>query len=279
MQFSRPVSEFATSAAAAAAPADAAASSAAIALQSSLTLDPSVICTNFTDDGQTPPTAGQSASSTSTNNYINFCSLTLPGVPLTNGGQITTGSCNPAPLGFIPSIANMPTSKFTFPQNMATIPADTSFNLNMAVKGMEGGTFTNAAATYLANPQFLNSEGHISGHVNVVVEVLSSIDQTAAMDPRKFFLFKTIGDAADSNGIVSTPVQTGVPAGFYRVCSIYAAANRQPVIVAVEQHGSLNDCIFFTAVAGGDSSGPNSTVASHAISTPTAKESVPSMRR
>ncbi|KAJ7665767.1 hypothetical protein B0H17DRAFT_1210774 [Mycena rosella] len=44
-----------------------------------------------------------SASSTSTNNYINFCALTLPQTPLTNGLQITTGSCNPAPIGLIPS--------------------------------------------------------------------------------------------------------------------------------------------------------------------------------
>ncbi|KAJ6583631.1 hypothetical protein DFH09DRAFT_911518, partial [Mycena vulgaris] len=95
-----------------------------------LALDPSVICTNFTDNGQNPPVAAQTASLTSTkysqgflfsspiflfysSNYINFCALTLPKTPLTNGGQITTGSCNPAPIGLIPSVDKMPSAKFT----------------------------------------------------------------------------------------------------------------------------------------------------------------------
>jgi hypothetical protein len=43
---------------------------------------------------------GQVSSLTSTNNFINFCKTTS-GVPLTNGQQVTGGSCNPAPVGAI----------------------------------------------------------------------------------------------------------------------------------------------------------------------------------
>ncbi|KAJ7857601.1 hypothetical protein B0H13DRAFT_2237689 [Mycena leptocephala] len=208
-----------------------------------IALDPSVICTGFEDDGQNPPVTGQTASSTSKNNYINFCSQTLPKVPLTNGLQITTGSCNPVPIGSIPSTANMPSAKFTFPQNMATIAANVPFNISMELKNMQAGSFTNAQKTYFAAPQFLNSGGQIVGHAHFVVEALSAIDQTAPTDPQKFVFFKGINDAG-VNGILSTPVATGFPAGAYRLCSINSASNHQPVIVPIAQHGSLDDCVY-----------------------------------
>ena len=50
--------------------------------QSSLCLDPSVIATVFGNDGQDVPTAGQVASATSSNDFINFC-LTTSNLPLT----------------------------------------------------------------------------------------------------------------------------------------------------------------------------------------------------
>ncbi|KAJ7145791.1 hypothetical protein C8R44DRAFT_599546, partial [Mycena epipterygia] len=255
-------------------------------------LDPSVICTNFTDNGQNPPVAGQSASSTSTNNYINFCALTLPGTPLTNGGQITTGSCNPAPIGLIPSTSNMPSAKFTFPENFATIPALTAFNISMALNGMEAmnaftthadcalqaGHFTNAQKTYFASPQFLNAQGQIVGHAHFVVEALSSIDQVTPNDPKKFVFFKGIDDAG-VNGILSTPVTAGVPPGAYRVCSINSAANHQPVIVPIAQHGSLDDCSYvsFTAVTGGaNSTAANSTASASASASASATGAIAS---
>jgi hypothetical protein len=62
--------------------------------------------------GQNPPVTGQTGADVSTNNFANLCALGLPKVPLTNGLQITTGSCNPIPIGNIPSVDNMPSSKF-----------------------------------------------------------------------------------------------------------------------------------------------------------------------
>ncbi|KAJ7206026.1 hypothetical protein GGX14DRAFT_458013, partial [Mycena pura] len=209
-------------------------------------LDPNVVCSGFSDDGQNPPTAGQTASSTSTNNYINFCALTLPATPLTNGEQITSGSCNPAPIGLIPSTANMPSAKFQNPPNFGTIPANTAFTIDMALQGMQAGIFTNAQKTYFAAPQQLNAQGQIKGHSHFVVEALDSLDQTTPTDPTKFVFFKGIDDAG-TNGVLSTPVTAGVPAGAYRICSINSSSNHQPVIVPIAQHGSLDDCIYFTA--------------------------------
>jgi hypothetical protein len=84
----------------------------------------------------------------------------------------------------------MPSAKFTFPQNMATIAANVPFNISMELKNMQAGSFTNAQKTYFAAPQFLNSGGQIVGHAHFVVEALSAIDQTAPTDPQKFVFFK-----------------------------------------------------------------------------------------
>ncbi|KAJ7640125.1 hypothetical protein B0H17DRAFT_1149125 [Mycena rosella] len=216
-------------------------------LQTSLTLDPSVICTNFTDNGQNPPSVGQTASSTSTNNYINFCALTLPGTPLTNGGQITTGSCNPTPIGLIPSVDNMPSAKFNFPKNGDTIDANVGFNITINVKNLQTGVFTNAVKTYFAAPQTLNAQGLIIGHSHVVIETLDSLDQITPTNPKNHLFFKGI-DAPAVDGVMTVPVGAiGVPAGAYRMCTINSSSNHQPVIVPVAQHGSLDDCVYFTA--------------------------------
>ncbi|KAJ6605379.1 hypothetical protein DFH09DRAFT_1422477, partial [Mycena vulgaris] len=209
-------------------------------------LDPSVICTNFTDDGQNPPVAGQTASSTSTNNYINFCALTLPKTPLTNGGQITGGSCNPTPIGLIPSSDKMPSAKFNFPRNGDTINANVPFNASLNVANFHTGVFTNAQKTYFAAPQTLDADGIIIGHSHIVIEALTALDQILPTDPRKFFFFKGV-DAPAVNGELSVFVAQGIPAGTYRMCSINSSSNHQPVIVPIAQHGSLDDCAYFTS--------------------------------
>lgn len=119
--------------------------------QDSLTLDPSVLATGFEQDGQATPAAGQVASLTSKNNFINFC-LTVD-KPITNGQQITTGSCNPAPMGVIAASSNMPSSKFVNPPNGATIPANQEFTVSMAISNLEAGNFVNADTNYYSAPQ------------------------------------------------------------------------------------------------------------------------------
>ena len=203
-----------------------------------------MIATGFASDGQANAEAGQVASATSTNNFINFCA-TVPEKQITNGKQIKQGSCNPAPMGVIASTSNMPSAKFVFPKNGQTIDANTNFTLKMAINHLNTGFFTNPDATFFAAPQTVDSAGDITGHSHVVVEQLTALDQTTVTDPTKFAFFKGINGAA-VDGVVSADVTNGLPAGFYRMASINAAANHQPVLVAVAQHGSLDDMVYFT---------------------------------
>ncbi|ETW83270.1 hypothetical protein HETIRDRAFT_444640 [Heterobasidion irregulare TC 32-1] len=221
--------------------------------QSSLTLLQSVIATGFENDGQQPPVAGQSPSLTSGNNFINFCA-TVPGKPITNGQQIKTGSCNPAPMGIIAATTNMPSSKFVFPKNTDSIPANTSFTVRMALNNLQAGTFVNAQANYYSAPQQVNGQGAIIGHTHVVIEKLTSLDQTTPTDPNVFAFFKGV-NSAQTNGEVTVDLDNGLPAGFYRIASINSAANHQPVLVAVAQHGSLDDMAYFTVTDSGAAAG------------------------
>jgi len=102
----------------------------------------------------------------------------------------------------------------------------------------------------MAAPQQLDSNGLIKGHPFIVFEQLTSPDQLDPTDPIKFLLFKGITGASDSTGVVTTSV-TGLPAGFYRLSSIVAATNGQPVLLPVLQHGAVDDSIYITVTVGG----------------------------
>ncbi|KIK70372.1 hypothetical protein GYMLUDRAFT_150244 [Collybiopsis luxurians FD-317 M1] len=210
--------------------------------QSSLTLDPRVIATGFLNNGQDVQEAGQVASLTSNNNFINFC-LTQGNLPITNGLQIQTGSCNPAPIGTIPAVSNMPSAKFASPANGDTVPANQAFTITMNIKNLDTGNFVNANENYFAAPQQLNAQGLIIGHTHVVIEALTDLAQTTPTNPQQFAFFKGVNTAA-VNGAVTADVTNGIPAGAYRLCSINSSSNHQPAIVPIAQHGSLDDCVY-----------------------------------
>jgi len=271
-----------TAAAAASSTASAAAAGATVNAadaQTSLTLDPAVIATGFEQNGLNAngSEAGEVASLTSNNNFINFC-LTV-NKPLTNGQQITTGSCNPAPMGVIAASTNMPNSKFTFPANGDTsIVANTNFTISMAINNLETGNFVNAQSNYYSAPQQVNSGGDIIGHTHFVVQLLESLDQTTPLDPTVFAFFKGVNGAA-VNGVVTADVTNGLPAGAYKLSSINTAANHQPALVAIAQHGSLDDTVYFTIGNGGaaanNAAAASTTAAAAAASSPAAKGAAP----
>jgi cell division septation protein DedD len=218
-------------------------------IQSSLTLDSSVIATGFEQNGQAVQEAGQVPSLTSSNNFINFCATTNQ--PLTNGLQIKTGSCNPAPMGQIPATTAMPSAKFQFPSNFGTIPANQAFTITMNINNLETGNFVNAEANYFAAPQQLNSAGQIVGHSHVVVEAINGLNDTTPSNPQTFAFFKGLNDPA-ANGQLTAAVSAGLPPGTYRLASINTAANHQPALVPVAQHGTLDDMVYFTVSGGAD---------------------------
>jgi hypothetical protein len=208
-------------------------------------LNPRVICTNFEQDGSANASAGQVPSLTSNNNFINYC-LTV-NLPLTNGQQIKTGSCNPAPMGVIAPTTNMPSSKFVSPHNLGAVQVNTTFEIVMAIRHLQTGHFTNPDSTYYSAPQQLNSDNDIVGHTHVVVERLSSITSTVPSDPSTFVFFAGINTPADGQGNVSVNVTGGLPPGIYKLSSINSSANHAPALVAVAQRGSLDDQVYVGA--------------------------------
>ncbi len=187
------------------------------------------------------PDAGQEPSITSTNNFINFC-LQFPDKVQTNGQQVLEGSCNQTPMGVIIAQSKMPAAKFQSPANGATVPANTDFTITVKINNMELGHFTNPNTTFHMAPQVVNAQGLVKGHSHVTVQKLASLDQTEPLDSTSFVFFKGLNDKT-TNGILSVTVPKGLPAGFYRMATIVAAANHQPALVAVAQRGSLDDMV------------------------------------
>ena len=165
----------------------------------------------------------------------------MPDKKITNGQQIKEGSCNPAPMGVIAATTNMPSSKFVFPPNNGKVAANQNFTVKMAIQNLETGNFVNANANYFAAPQQVNAQGNIKGHSHIVIEQLAAIDSTTPTDPTKFAFFKGLNDK-DQGGVLTADV-AGLPAGVYRMASINTAANHQPALVAVAQHGALDDMV------------------------------------
>ena len=183
--------------------------------------------------------AGQEPSITSTNNFINFC-LQFPDKAKTNGQQVLEGSCNQTPMGVIAAQDLMPAAKFVTPPNGATIPADQTFTVKVAIRNMELGHFTNPTTTFHMAPQRVNAQGVVIGHCHVTIQRLQSLDQTEPLNSKEFAFFKGLNDKT-TDGTLSVEVPGGLPAGVYRAATIVAAANHQPALVAVAQRGSLDD--------------------------------------
>ncbi|KAK0713853.1 hypothetical protein B0T26DRAFT_678134 [Lasiosphaeria miniovina] len=214
------------------------------------TLDPAVVQAGSGVDGLNSlgVDAGQTASLTSNNNFINFCK----GKTLTNGFQNTAGSCNGIVMGQIPAKSNMVTCVITNPQNGASVESGQTFNITVQVLNLNPGSFTNAAATYYAAPQVVNPNGNVEGHTHVTVQDTgSNLNPTQPMDPTVFAFFKGINDKGNGAGTLSAVVTGGLPAGNYRVCTLTSASNHQPVVMPVAQRGAQDDCVRFTVTGNG----------------------------
>ncbi|KAG9101455.1 hypothetical protein FRC06_003015 [Ceratobasidium sp. 370] len=219
--------------------------------QTSKTLDPSVINTNLAKTGQEGKAeAGQVASLTTTNNFINFCF----GKTLTNGQQVKGGSCNSVPMGDIPSTAKMPSSKFISPVNLDTIPANKAFTVQMAVRNLDTGNFVNPNTNYFGAPQQLNGQGVIIAHSHIVIEQIDSLKSTKVTDPNKFAFFQGL-NAPAKGGVLSATVTGGLPAGIYKISSINTSANHSPVVGPVAQRGAFDDLIYITVSGNGGNGG------------------------
>ncbi|EEH35599.2 hypothetical protein PAAG_06646 [Paracoccidioides lutzii Pb01] len=178
------------------------------------------------------------------NNHINFCA---PRGPRTNGLQINEGSCNGIPMGAIPSVDNMVSSIILTPAPDDIVRVNKPIEFRIRVTNLATGYFTNPAETYFAAPQLVNEKGLIEGHLHVTVQFLGDkINPQTPLDASNPIWFKGIRNKANGDGILSATLDKGLEKpGFYRVCTMAAAANHQPVLMPVAARGAQDDCTKF----------------------------------
>ncbi|EFX02303.1 fungal transcriptional regulatory protein [Grosmannia clavigera kw1407] len=219
-------------------------------------LDPSLIQTASNRTGQERGTPGvepgEVSSEIDTTNFINFCA----GRELTNGRQLSTSSCNGIPMGRIPAHDRMIASLITSPATGERLPAHMAFNITIHTVHLTAGYFANPLASYYSAPQDLDENGNIYGHCHVTVQELTVKRHdwgevvVKIPDPRKFVFFTGISDAGDGRGRLQATVVGGLPVGHYRVCTMIAARNHQPVMMPVAQRGAQDDCVRFQVIDG-----------------------------
>ncbi|KAI8454166.1 hypothetical protein BY996DRAFT_6431342 [Phakopsora pachyrhizi] len=210
-------------------------------------LDPKVIQLASSQNGS--PDGNQSASMTSLNNFINFCSSKEAlSAKLTNGTQSPDEiTCNPIPMGMIVPLKNAPSCRFQQPKNFDKLKADTAFKMILKIKNLETGSFVNPKTNYFSAPQVLSKKTHnVIGHAHVVAQKIKSLTSTEVLRPDKFEFFKGIDVSTDEDGYSSVILEKGLPAGAYRVSTLLSAANHQPILAGVAQRGAFDDVIYFT---------------------------------
>jgi hypothetical protein len=146
-------------------------------------------------------------------------------------------------MGQIPSTDHLPSVRIFNPTNGLTLAANTSITISLSVNNLDTGAAVNPAENYLSAPQQLNSTGNVLGNYYVVVEELDALNSTTPADIRDF-VFASVITAAASSGTIESTITNGLLEGFYRVTVNTHAANHQPVLVPISQHGSLNDAAY-----------------------------------
>lgn len=179
---------------------------------------------------------------------MNFCA----GEQLTNGMQINSGSCNGIPMGRIPAVSNMITAIITNPKPGDQVPAGTVFNISVQTRNLRAGFFVNPTTNYYTAPQDLDENGNIIGHCHITVQDIGDLRTDTPPDPTTFAFFKGVDDAGNGQGLLQAVVEDGLPVGTYRVCTMIAAQNHQPVNMPVAQRGAQDDCTKFQVVASGN---------------------------
>lgn len=151
-------------------------------------------------------------------------------------------------MGRIPATENMISSIITYPQPGGKVTADQTFNITIQTSHLGAGYFVNPTVNYYSAPQDLDQNGDITGHCHVTVQDIGKLTSTTPPDPTTFAFFKGINDEGDGNGLLQATVTDGLPAGVYRVCTMIAAMNHQPVAMPIAQRGAQDDCTKFEVI-------------------------------
>lgn len=138
-----------------------------------------------------------------------------------------------AVMGDIPSTDKMISGIIIKPGPGEDIQPNTDFKVELQVDNLVAGSFTNPDKTYYAAPQQLKG-GKIVGHTHVTIQSLGrDLATQTPPDPQKFAFFKGVNDAGNGAGRLTADVDGGLPAGVYRVCTMTASSNHQPVLMPV----------------------------------------------
>ena len=197
-----------------------------------------MISTGSLNDGLKDAEPGTVASATSGNNFINFCK----GQVLTNGTQVSTGSCNGIPMGMIVSKDKLPSIRIQSPKNLDTVEANKNFTFTLKATNVTLGNFSNATGTYFAAPRQLDDNGQYLGHSHCSIQKTQSLTSTEPLDPNTFDFFQGMNGAPEPDGTLSITVTGGLPAGTYRVCTITTASNHQQLDGPVAARATFDDC-------------------------------------
>ncbi|CAG8444418.1 3759_t:CDS:1, partial [Diversispora eburnea] len=165
------------------------------------------------------------------------------------GTQNSSGSCSSQILGDLPPKSKMVSVIIVNPENGASIAADEKFKIRIEVSNLETGFFADPGTDFTDVSQTTTDDGIIKGHVHVTIQELNG---NVIPNPSEFKFFKGMDDAADDKGGLETEV-SGLPSGFYRLCTLAASEGHQPVVMPIVQRGSQDDCIRFS-VTGDDGS-------------------------
>ncbi len=142
----------------------------------------------------------------------------------------------------------MISSIITHPQPGDRLPANTTFSVTIQTRHLRAGYLVNPSSNYYTAPQDLDENGDIIGHCHISVQEIGSLRALVAPDPTVFAFFKGVDDEGDGKGGLLAEVTGGLPAGVYRVCTMVAARNHQPVAMPVAQRGAQDDCTKFEVV-------------------------------
>ena len=83
--------------------------------------------------------------------------------------------------------------------------------------------------------------GKILGHSHITIQEIKG-NKRKPLNPKAFAFFKGLDDPAE-NGVLSVEVESGLPAGDYRICTIVSSFTHQPVVMPIAQRGAQDDCI------------------------------------
>jgi len=181
-------------------------------------------------------------SKTDSANFINYCT----GKTLTNGQQNKAGSCNGIVMGDLPSFTNMISSIILSPTPGQILPPSRDIMVRVSVQNLALGHVTTPQRTYYTAPQSLSATGLVVGHVHITVQDMGgNLTPVKPLDATKFVIFKGVDDTGNGQGEFQTTIKGGLPRGYYRLCTMTAAMNHQPVLMPVAQRGAQDDCQKF----------------------------------